>query len=118
MVLLFSASGPAARHAAARTSAIAKNFIVLFYALAYPESMDRVIGVTAEKAGWIARLIYSVLRKRIGLVPKSKTLIAHHTPTLLASSWMDAINASANTVPPILKELAQLKVAMLAGCPF
>jgi hypothetical protein len=31
---------------------------------------------------------------------------------------MDAINAGARTVPSVLKELAQLKVAMMAGCPF
>jgi hypothetical protein len=76
----------------------------------------RVIG--PAHPGWIAKLIYRELRKRIRLVPKSKTLAAHHTPTLLASTWMDAVNASARTVPMVLKELAQLKVAMMAGCPF
>ncbi len=84
----------------------------------YAESMDRVRGVSSAEAGWIAKLIYRAMRKRIGLVPKSKTLTAHHTPTLVASSWMDAINTSARTVPVTLKELAQLKVAMMAGCPF
>ncbi len=80
--------------------------------------MDRVKGVTPPQAGWVAKLIYRELRKRIGLVPKSKTLAAHHTPTLLASTWMDAITAKARTVSPILKELVQLKTAMLTGCPF
>ena len=80
--------------------------------------MDRVRGVTAAEAGWLVRLIYRELKKRIGLVPKSKTLTAHHTPTLLASSWMDAVNAEARTVPAAWKELAQLKVALMAGCPF
>ena len=61
---------------------------------------------------------YRVFRKKIGLVPKSKTLAAHHTPTLLAGTWMDAVNAAARTVPPALKELAQLKVAAMVGCPF
>ena len=80
--------------------------------------MERVRGVAGREAGWIAKLIYRELKKRIGLVPKSKALAAHHTPTLLASTWMDAINAPARTVPAALKELAQLKVAMMAGCPF
>jgi hypothetical protein len=31
---------------------------------------------------------------------------------------MDAITASARTVPATLKELVQLKTAMMAGCPF
>lgn len=80
--------------------------------------MERIEGVAPRDAGWVAKLIYRELRKRIGLVPKSKTLTAHHTPTLLASTWMDAIGAQARTVPEPLKELAQLKVAMLTGCPF
>ena len=80
--------------------------------------MERVKGISLSEAGWVAKFIYRELKKRMGLVPKSKTLTAHHTPTLLASSWMDAINAKARTVPILLKELAQLKVATLAGCPF
>jgi hypothetical protein len=80
--------------------------------------MDRVTGIKPDQAGGITKLLYRVLEKRIGLVPKSKTLAAHHTPTMLASSWMDAIVAEAKTVPPLLKELVQLKTAMLAGCPF
>jgi AhpD family alkylhydroperoxidase len=31
---------------------------------------------------------------------------------------MDAVGAKARTIPPALKELAQLKVAALVGCPF
>ena len=75
-------------------------------------------GVTAGEAGWIAKFIYRALKKRIGRVPKSKTLAAYNTPALLASTWMDAIGASARTISLRLKELAQLKVAALIGCPF
>jgi hypothetical protein len=80
--------------------------------------MERAIGVHASQAGWITKLLYRALNKRIGRVPKAKTLAAHHTPTLLASTWMDAVVSSARTVPASLKELVQLKVAMLVGCPF
>ena len=80
--------------------------------------MERIQGVSEARAGWIAKRIYAELKKRMGMVPKSKTLAAYHTPTLLASTWMDAVVASARTGPPVLKELAQLKVAMMAGCPF
>jgi len=78
--------------------------------------MDRVRG--APNPNLLTRLLYRVFRKKIGLVPKSKTLAAHHTPTLLAGTWMDAVNAAARTVPPALKELAQLKAAAMVGCPF
>ena len=80
--------------------------------------MERAIGVEARKAGWITKLVYRALKKRMGLVSKTKMLAAHHTPTLLANTWMDAVCAGARTVPLALKELAQLKVAMMVGCPF
>jgi hypothetical protein len=80
--------------------------------------MERAIGVSGSKASWITKLLYRALEKRIGRVPKSKTLAAHHTPTLLACTWMDAVCAAERTVPLLLKELVQLKVATLVGCPF
>jgi hypothetical protein len=80
--------------------------------------MERAIGVTASQAGWITKILYRALKKRIGRVSKAKTLAAHHTPSLLASTWMDAVSASARTIPPVLKELVQLKVATLVGCLF
>ncbi len=63
-------------------------------------------------------MLFRALKKKIGVVPASKKLTAYHTPTLLATSWMDGVNAGARTVPITLKELAQLKVATMAGCPF
>jgi len=80
--------------------------------------MERAIGISDSQAGWITKLLYRALKKRNGRVSKSKTLAAHHTPTLLASTWMDAVCASARTVAIALKELVQLKVATLVGCPF
>ncbi len=80
--------------------------------------MDRIQGIGDSQAGLLTRLVYGALRKAIGIVPKSKRLAAHHTPTLLAGSWMDAINGGARQVAATLKELAQLKVATMAGCPF
>lgn len=80
--------------------------------------MERVTGVSESQANWITRELYRRIVKRIGLVPKSKTLAAHHTPTLLASTWMDSVCASAREVAPSLKELVQLKVAAMVGCPF
>jgi hypothetical protein len=77
--------------------------------------MERVKGADP---GWIGRMLFRALRKKIGIVPQSKRLAAHHTPTLLASTWMDAVCGDARTVGITLKELAQLKVAMMAGCPF
>ena len=80
--------------------------------------MDRGSGVPAERANWITKLVYRALKKRMGLVSKTKQLVAYDTSALLASTWMDGVCAAAKTVPFSLKELAQLKVAALVGCPF
>ncbi len=80
--------------------------------------MERVTGVSASQANWVTRYLYRAIVKRIGRVPKSKTLAAHHTPTLLATTWMDSVCAAARNVAPSLKELVQLKVAAMVGCPF
>jgi len=80
--------------------------------------MERAIGVSGSRAGCLTKLLYRAVKKWIGRVSKSKTLAAHHTPTLLATTWMDAVCASARAVLPVLKELVQLKVATLVGCPY
>lgn len=80
--------------------------------------MERIKGVTPAEAGWIARFIYRALEKRLGLIPKTKLLAAYDTQLLMASSWIDMVDAAAKTVPASLKELAKVKVAMMAGCPF
>jgi hypothetical protein len=80
--------------------------------------MERATGLKPADTGWITKLVYWALRKRIGRVSKSKTLAAYDLSTLIASTWMDAVGASAKTVPLLLKELVQLKVAAMVGCPF
>jgi hypothetical protein len=80
-------------------------------------AQDRV-EVSERDAGWLAKLVFRAIRGRLGRVPKAKVLAAYHTPALLASSWMDAACAPARTVSAALKELAQLKVAAMVGCPF
>ena len=79
---------------------------------------ERGQGISTAQAGWLTRLLFRALTKRIGVVPKSKRITAHHTGALLASTWMDAVTESATTVPYTLKKLAQLKVAARVGCPF
>jgi hypothetical protein len=84
----------------------------------YPGNMDRAKGVSPAEAGWLTKIVFRALRKNLGLIPKTKALAAHHPPTLLAATWMGDVCAKSRTVPLVLKELVQLKVAMLAGCPF
>jgi len=80
--------------------------------------MKRGIGIPDKGAGSIAKLVFRTLKKKMGCVPPAKRLLAHHTPTLLAATGLDAICASAKTIPGSWKELAQLKVAVMVGCPY
>jgi len=81
--------------------------------------MERGIGLRDNHAGWFAKLVFGALRKHnLGRVPSAKRLLAHHTPTLLAAVGLDRICGSARTIAPELKELAQIKVAVLVGCPY
>jgi hypothetical protein len=68
--------------------------------------MERANGLPDAQTGWIAKLLYRALKKRLGLAPKAKELAAYRSSTLLASIWMDAACASARTVPAAFQELA------------
>lgn len=78
--------------------------------------MNRI--TPSNKPGLIARILFYIFRRKLGVVPKSKILTAGHSPTLIAGTWMDSINAAARTIPASLKELAQIRVAALVGCVF
>jgi 4-carboxymuconolactone decarboxylase len=81
-------------------------------------------GIEPAEAGWLTRLVYGYVRRRLGkLTGKNRLIepvkIAAHYPRLLrAMGQMAAGLEGARTVPAELKRLASLKAAMLIGCPF
>jgi len=80
--------------------------------------MERATGVSDRDAGWRTRFLFWLVKRRLRRVPLGTRLRAHD-PKLLANSLrMDAHTASPGAVSLMLKELAQLKVAVTVGCPF
>ncbi len=80
--------------------------------------MSRAKGVQDNEAGLGTRIIFWFAKRRLKRVPAGMRVRALDPKLLRASLKMDLYNASKRIVPMPLKELAQLKVAMMVGCPF
>jgi hypothetical protein len=86
--------------------------------------MARMKGVEADKAGWFVKLIYWVVRRKVGKITGINRLVepikimAHHPRLLKALGQMEMGQEAARSVPSTLKSLASIKVATLIGCPF
>lgn len=80
--------------------------------------MARLTGVEPGDAGWFARFAYFMTRRKIGRLVEPIKITAHHPRLLRALAHMEMGQEAARTVPVTLKALAQVKVAMMIGCPF
>ena len=86
--------------------------------------MARMNGVEPHQAGWYTRLVYWFVRRSVGKITGSSSLVepvkitAHHPRLLKAYGQMEMGQDAATSVPVLVKTLASLKVATLVGCPF
>lgn len=80
--------------------------------------MDRAAGVQGDEAGSAVRAILAKVKEKLGRVSPGTRVRALDPKFLRASVQLDFYNASKGRVPSKLKEIAQLKVAMMVGCPF
>ena len=80
--------------------------------------MSRGIGVPDREAGLRTRIIYWLVKRRLGMIPLGVRIRARDPKLLELSGRMDLHIAKAESVPAVLKELAQIKVAVMVGCPF
>lgn len=80
--------------------------------------MNRATGVQDNEAGLRTRLVYWLVRRRLGRLPLGVRIRARDPKLLMLAGRMDLHVASRGVVPQKLKELAQLKVAAMVGCPF
>jgi hypothetical protein len=78
---------------------------------------NRAIGIPDKEAGLRTRIIYWLVKRRRGRVHLGIRLRAHDPKLLELACRMDVHTASARTVPLVLKELTQIKVAVIVGCP-
>lgn len=80
--------------------------------------MSRASGVQDGEAGLRTRLIFWLTKRRLGMVPPSARIQARDPKLLELSSRMTGHLAAPGVVSAKFKELAQLKVAAMVGCPF
>lgn len=80
--------------------------------------MNRTVGVQNQEAGVRTRVIFWLTKRRLGRVPLSARIQARDPKLLHAAAKMSMHIARSGAVPLKLKELAQLKVAAMVGCPF
>ena len=80
--------------------------------------MTRAIGVSNREAGFRTRFIYWLVKRRLGRISPAVRIRARDPKLLELAARMDLHTAASSTVPANLKELAQVKVAVMVGCPF
>jgi hypothetical protein len=80
--------------------------------------MSRTAGVQDREAGLRTRIIFWLLKRYLRRVPVASRIRARDPKLLELAFKMDIHMARRGTIAPKLKELAQLKVAAMVGCPF
>jgi len=80
--------------------------------------MPRTEGVQDNQAGLLTRILFFFAKRQLGHVPLGMRVRALVPRYFRNAVRMDLYGASKGAVPMHLKELAQLKTALLVGCPF
>jgi hypothetical protein len=80
--------------------------------------MSRSEGVQDNEAGLLTRLLFWFAKRALGRIPRGMRIRAFDPKYLRRAVRMDLYAASRGSVSMRLKELAQLKVALMVGCPF
>ncbi len=84
--------------------------------------MARIGGVEPNQQGLLqglfTRIIYSMVKRKVGRVVMPVKIAAHHAKLLWGYGQMEQSLFASKLVDAGLKNLAQLRVATLVGCPF
>jgi len=78
--------------------------------------MPRSQGV--QNPGLVNGILFWFAKRAFGRVPAGMRIRAFDRTYLRHTARLDLYSARRGTVPMPLKELAQLKVALMVGCPF
>jgi hypothetical protein len=81
------------------------------------EDVARTNGVQDHEAGFFTRLIFWRAKRRYGHVPSSTRIRANDSQLLALAELMSRHTSRPAVVALKLKELVQLKVAAMVGCP-
>lgn len=84
--------------------------------------MARIDGADPSKQGILqglfTRIIYALVKRKVGHVVMPVKISAHHGKILWGYGQMEQSLLSSHLVDEALKNLGQLRVATLVGCPF
>ena len=84
--------------------------------------MGRIPGADPRRQGWLSsiftRLFYALTKRKVGRIVMPVQVTAHHSKILWGYGQMEQSLLSSHLVSAELKELGQLRVATLVGCPF
>lgn len=84
--------------------------------------MARIEGADTSKQGFFqgmfTRIVYSMTKRKVGRVVMPVRIAAHHAKLLWGYGQMEQSLLGSRLVEEPLKNLAELRVATLVGCPF
>ena len=86
--------------------------------------MPRMPGIEMDQAGWILRIVYRFVKRKVRQRTGTARLIAparinaHHPRLFAATFQMEIGQEKARSLPESLKTLATVRAAMLVGCHF
>jgi hypothetical protein len=69
-------------------------------------------------SGLLTRAAYALTKRKVGRVVTPVQIVAHHSRILWGQAQMELSFGASRLVDAGLKNLAQLRVATLIGCPF
>ncbi len=70
-----------------------------------------------EKPGWLMRFANVVMKRRMGRAPRQMGILGYNPRILAAFIAYGGFFESSKLLPPRIKRLAHLRVAMRVGCP-
>lgn len=84
--------------------------------------MARIRGADPEKrgllGGLLTRVAYQLTKRKVGRVVMPVQIVAHHSRILWGHAQMELSLGASRLVDASLKDLGQLRIATLIGCPF
>jgi len=84
--------------------------------------MARIGGADPNEQGFLqslfTRIIYRLVKRKVGRVVTPVKIAAHHGKILWGYGQMEQSLLSSHLLDSALKDLAQVRVATLVGCPF
>ncbi|HTS49621.1 MAG TPA: hypothetical protein VMH05_16830 [Bryobacteraceae bacterium] len=80
--------------------------------------MARIRGLEAGETNPLTRFLYWMTKRKLGRVIEAVKITAHQPRLVLASGQMEMGQQAVHSVEPKLKALAEIKAALMIGCPF